>query len=575
MKVAGTVLSIMLGVVLILSLPVQYTIASAAAHFGFLTFGLMATVILIWRIFGWRMRKHPDVLQRLTLSGAAIAIQILTVLIFRYTFFPHADKKNILTAIFLIPLCWLGFKQFAKNTHPGVLKRGVLSYTIFLLTLVAGVTAVAFPWSFVLILVLPAVLFFEILNYFKLQRYLSNLCFFIVGAAYTYFLSLALLGWTGIGAIEMGRIFFFALLGHGIISLGGYVANRCLPRYMKTAGIVCGAVVVISVMHVMYWQFTPWDCRSVQNDFIIHYQRPGGYAMALDPAGRYLFSLHGEDVSAIVKLDTAGAGKPEIFGLKKQSRPERLLYDTKRNRIVITNWGAPDQRLVVMDPATFKPVKVLGEDTLCSNPIDITSDREMKYYYVLCEPSGVVVKLDADTLEETARKKAVNVAYGICYNHKRNSVFVSSWMISKLVELSAARLRVENVLPTSHIIYNVECDTDNGDVLATNPANRRIDVYDGETLRLKRFIPTDYGVRDMQFDQESNLLVAGSFVTGFLNIIDASTGRSLDKWYAGRIIRGVYYEPDSGRIFAAGKCGILELKLRFPRRRQAMRGHGG
>ena len=100
---------------------------------------------------------------------------------------------------------------------------------------------------------------------------------------------------------------------------------------------------------------------------------------------------------------------------------------------------------------------------------------------------------------------------------------------------------------------------DDGILYAASPANGRIYAFDADTLEIKRRYKAPRGVRSIDINSKKKVLYAGSFSSGKIVKIDIRTGKFLKEWNVGPLLRNIEFAPESGRLFAAGQCGVFEL----------------
>jgi len=100
-------------------------------------------------------------------------------------------------------------------------------------------------------------------------------------------------------------------------------------------------------------------------------------------------------------------------------------------------------------------------------------------------------------------------------------------------------------------------------VYAAAPIRSKVIAFCGRKLKRIRAYRAGFGVRPVQADSRRDLLVAGSYFEGSLDLIRLSDGARIAHYRPGAYIRGLYYDPASGRIFTGCKCGVFELRERY------------
>jgi hypothetical protein len=100
------------------------------------------------------------------------------------------------------------------------------------------------------------------------------------------------------------------------------------------------------------------------------------------------------------------------------------------------------------------------------------------------------------------------------------------------------------------------------ELLVTLPLESRIARFDASTLESKGSIPTVFGVRTIAIDKGSNLLLSGSLATGYLEVIDLSSGKRLKKFYLGPWLRRIQIIPDQGLAYVSANGAIFQVRYK-------------
>ena len=470
----------------------------------------------------------------------------------------------ILLTFLLIFFSWLYFRLFL-NTMPGrTFKFTLLAFCVLVAYIVTLILTLHAPEKAWLVILTPSVLVFEIFYSVKLHRLLAGPYF--AALSWIDVLLIIYLVLIKLPANKWEVIDFYAasVVGSALAFAAILFARRFRTFLFKYAFIIAGFIFIASSCNILFQNFKPCDYKKIEKDFIVHSKTEGSYDMVLDAEGRYLFAIFGtQDVQVMERIDTTGREETRVYDLPGNSHPQRLVYDPLRHRVAVANWGEPSANLFVFDARSLKVIKRFHTDKFIKGSVNITADADFRHYYLLEETKGTLITFDADTLEPVAWGQAHGIAYGITYNPVRESIFTSSWIEPFVSELDTKNLHTKRTYVSSFITYELESDPVTGEVFAAEPLRHRIVVYGGRDFRIRRVFRTGFGVRDFQLDRASNLLIAGSYVEGTLDIFELSTGERVGRWKPAPFIRGVYYDAPSGRVFCACKCGILELKKRW------------
>jgi hypothetical protein len=98
------------------------------------------------------------------------------------------------------------------------------------------------------------------------------------------------------------------------------------------------------------------------------------------------------------------------------------------------------------------------------------------------------------------------------------------------------------------------------ELLLTSPVHGRVLRYDAATLQPKGHIDTVFGVRTLALDSQRELLLAGSFLTNKLEVIDMKTHRAVKRYHLGPWLRMIALDIPHGIAFVSSPLGIYELQ---------------
>ncbi|MEW5946135.1 MAG: hypothetical protein AB1742_08055 [bacterium] len=554
-------------VVLIVTIPVQYLVLKVGLYFSAWSFFFLAFLVVLWLWLNRYAGTNPEAVRRYASSRTVPLAHIVAISASRYLFFRLPSIPFVNIGFVLYFFCWAYFRLLLNAVGGDKPSRRCVFYVLFLAATVLTAVFLNYPEQVWVGAFAPVILVFEVFYFLKLHRRLRRVYFFLVN-----FIDLAVPGalvltLPGVGVKDSIVLYVLSFAGFAAVSLVSLAARR---SFSGATGFACTLAVfflAVSVLNSSFQKLRACDYERIGRDFLVHSRRGGAYDMVLDPGGRYLYAIFGDGENSVDRIDTTGVRETGSFGLSRKAQPQRLIHDAARNRVLVAVWGAPEMTLLVLDAGSLESVRIFRDGRIPKGPVDITMGREGRYFYLLGETAGEIVKMNAETLEPVAWGEAFqNVAYSVSFNPVRRSVFVSSWIFPSMSELTEGGLTGKKKVRSPFVTYELESDPFTGDLFAANPAGGRIDVYDGEDLRLRRRYETGFWVRDFQVVPERNLLVAGSYVQGVLDVIDLTTGKRLGRWRPESHIRGVYYDAGSGRVFAACRCGIVELKKRFRKR---------
>jgi len=553
-------------VFLALSAPVFFYLLKTLFYLGPLFAALSAAVIMSFLRLNAFAGTHTDAVKRFATAPAVPAVQI-ALLIAARCFVSKPFTLMLLMTVALTFFSWVLFKLLMLRSRPGW-GAAAAAYTAFLAAMLVATTLFApehFKWFR---LISPSFIAFEAAYAIRLRAFQRRVYFvgLIVADSFALFAAAAkLFPAYGKNAVAL---YLFSAAGFAAYALYGFLAARIgAIRETPFLRAACGAGVFLAILffiNIVYHKSEPCDYRRIEKNFIVLSKESGSYDMVLGPEGRYLYVVYGEAERNVEKIDTAGKEKTKILKLPGDSQPERLIYDRARDRIIVSNWGEARAKLIALDARTFRIVRWIGGAGLPERPIAVTADPGFHYYYLLGETEAEAVRIDADTFRTTARYDAdYGAGYGICYSRPRKSVFVITWIGPNVDELSAGTLSPRKRTRAAILNYGISCDPYSDRVYAAAPIRSKVIAFGGRKLKRIRAYRAGFGVRPVQADSRRDLLVAGSYFEGSLDLIRLSDGARIAHYRPGAYIRGLYYDPASGRIFTGCKCGVFELRERY------------
>jgi hypothetical protein len=87
---------------------------------------------------------------------------------------------------------------------------------------------------------------------------------------------------------------------------------------------------------------------------------------------------------------------------------------------------------------------------------------------------------------------------------------------------------------------------------------------DYDTGRIERIFFVGPGRRALVIDRARNRLYVAGFLDGNILALDMTTGATLDRWFAGRFVRGLTLSRDGNALWVGSNAGILRIQLDRP-----------
>lgn len=552
----------------IFSLPVAYVSLLVAIFLEPKYFPLYIILLIFFRMILNRAHGKTEPKNGWSSVSKYAAVAVV-VGVFRYL--PDTSKEApqiVFTALAFYYFAWRAFKKALAMMKLKLTAAKIIIYFFFLIFSVAGIWLFMRPDYSWLAAFAPIFLLFEVADYALGKRPVAK----VRVAAETIFASYAglcvIIFLTGHATNRFSALYSSVFIGWIIYIVADWLSSKLFPggRYVISKLQITIASLCLIAMCFVKLYTSP--TTEVEKNFKIISTNEGAYDMVMDPQGRYLYAIYGEDTNTIEKYDTLGAEEPIVRKLPGNSQPQRFLYDEKTDRIVLANWGDLGMLMAFFDAKTLRQVKVFERKGMPGGPLNLFLDERERKIYLLGEHSSGIARVNADTMEWEAYGEAGGgVGYGICYSPSSDTLFTTTWLGPFISEVDPEKLVLIRRWRAPYVTYQAECDPDAPRIFVTDPMRRRIVIRDTEGGRLRKIgkFRTGLGVRDFQVSWKKQLLVAGSYIEGMLHVYNIEGGELLGSWETPPYVRGVYYHEETGRIFVACKYGVLELKERFAR----------
>ncbi len=248
------------------------------------------------------------------------------------------------------------------------------------------------------------------------------------------------------------------------------------------------------------------------------------------------------------------AGRADYY--KVRGNPQQIAADPRRNRVYFPLRGT---NLVAV--ATLRPFEIttyagvpgarglIGADVEYKTG-DVALTGEMKHELFVM--SG----------EDYSLKRRIplgaGVAYSVAVDQKRGYALVSDWagLYLHRVDLRGGAVS-KLLLPPS--AFNVRVDSSAGLAYVSRPLSGRVAVVDIEKMVIVRQLKAGYGVRDIALDTARGKLVCGNYFDGSVDVLDTRTGRRIERYNVGPLVRGVSIERGSGDPVISYTCGLFRI----------------
>ncbi len=96
-------------------------------------------------------------------------------------------------------------------------------------------------------------------------------------------------------------------------------------------------------------------------------------------------------------------------------------------------------------------------------------------------------------------------------------------------------------------------------LLVTSPVWSRVQAYDADTLEPQGQIAAIFGVRSLAIDKRRNLMLAASFISNHVAVIDLNENKIIRRYWVGPWLRDIVLDEEAGRAYISSFWGIYGL----------------
>lgn len=279
-----------------------------------------------------------------------------------------------------------------------------------------------------------------------------------------------------------------------------------------------------------------------------HYAAPRRvYDLTLDPSGvRLAFTTKGASPPGSLDRRT---GEIRAIPSLDPAAYERLAWLPASERVV--SGGGEGATILDLGAHTLERRLVGG------SIIDV--ERVGPHQVAFAEEGSEALHLvDVQTGRQEVRA-VPNGPYALEFDAGTDALFVTSWLDQPKV----ARLGLADA--SFREAFNGWGSTDvcvfpaRGEVAIARPAYGDITILDSITLALRRVLPSDALVREIECDSARGVIYAASYFDGRISALDVERGDVFDVVRVGPFARALRLDPATSTIFAGSNAGVFEL----------------
>lgn len=219
--------------------------------------------------------------------------------------------------------------------------------------------------------------------------------------------------------------------------------------------------------------------------------------------------------------------------------------------------------LLVMDADTFTIKRQTRIYEYCDGSIQLALGKASNQLYLTCEENveGNLITVDLKTLEVIAKTYQGGIGGDIVADPNRDVLYVNYEMRPYVQALDAKTLEVLHRSKGPYYCTSYYLSDRRQELYICDPLKSKIYVYSTPDLELLHRIPTQFGGRALAVDEDHNLLIAGSYLTGYVDVIDLVTNETIQHHYVGKAGRLMAVDPSRRHAFmSTPEKGLFVLK---------------
>ena len=370
--------------------------------------------------------------------------------------------------------------------------------------------------------------------------------------------------------LSLGGFTFFGIGGFAILLLPVVFYFLFMPRFLwlpvfmrlGVAFIVIGVAGIVAIEFER--QFGETRCEELRADIDPVYHslerrlHPYDFAMTTDP--KRLVTAFGitRSGSQIVAYDLdATVQRPQKVNIPYRG-VQRVTAAPDGHTVYAVAWGQweDDHVIYEIDVGTLS-VTTPYTSPGCRNAFEVVMDEPRNRFYLVCEVSHNVLAYEIGKPEPIADLTLFGLdSYDMILSHDGSRLYVTDWATPWLYVIDPETLTLIDTVYTGMIGFGVVEGPD-GLIYVARPMAREVAVVDPKALKVIDRIDVGYGPRDLEVDPKRNLLFVGNYYDGTLDVIDLGTRKRISRTYAGRLLRGLYFDAETDRLYLATGCGVL------------------
>lgn len=363
--------------------------------------------------------------------------------------------------------------------------------------------------------------------------------------------------WIGIGALALFPFVSELILPGSIVALWSRVCDR-------TKGAVLGRIVFVITFAVTsslvisaisfygYFQYAPQPKQESLATRIL----PGDFhGLEMGTKSRRLFAME-IGTSVVYVFDFDKIDLPYRTFEIETGELEHIAINEQRNEIY--HFDRDRIRLYVYDLETLIPTRQSPLLKAGMGSAKVAFDNRSKTIAVKQEGNYCWI-LDMDTLEPIAPVIETHHTDVLSFDQTSGQYLLSIDRDSESFRAISTDGKTVRDIPAAKNQLTITSSAKRREVYLALPLKGQVYVYDAVTMTLKKKIETVFGVRGVACDEKHSLLITTSMFTGYVDVIDLNSGRSIQKKFVQYYLRGVVLNSDKREAFVASIHGLYRF----------------
>ncbi len=372
------------------------------------------------------------------------------------------------------------------------------------------------------------------------------------------------------GTIAVGAGLYAALsrfdagVSSGALFAGcaGFIAWRAARRRDSRK---IGATSIFKTLTACSFPACALICAAFALDIINAGAAAGGVLRKISDAGRVYD----------VKYD----GELARLYVTSRDEPNARFVDTVTGAETVSPHSIPEPRRIAVFPEHDRVLigSVYGLKTLSLNLAEMFDEKIFEPHTVDVEKIGpdtaviaqeiinniVVYDLKRGRRRHMTLRNGSGWIYSIERGERPGAFYASNWFFSPFVHRAEGK-NYGNIKTAFNGFMNVGMCAmpERGLLFVARPLHRRVDALDALTLERKGWIPTGFGVREMECDRKVGLLFTLAHFQGDLSVYDADAKKELAKMKVGAGARAVSYDEAGKVLYVGTTTGVYAADLK-------------